>query len=124
MTDEFTQGPLYQVQYYEGGGEPVDPFAELRAFHKKFTSGIMVKRKELAGTRSMARLAAVMFGLFAALTLIGVMVSPSGGLVMLLLAFAAVAIATAVRSSHLTGEMEKYGGPPPKSQTRQLYERL
>jgi type IV secretory pathway TraG/TraD family ATPase VirD4 len=123
-TESAPVGALFSLRYYGDGAAPVDPFAELRAFQEKVAFGNLVKRKELAGMRSMARLAAVMFGLFAALTLIAVMVSPSGGLVLLLLGFAAVAIATAVRSSHLTGGLEKLGGPPPKSHTRQLYEKL
>src|ERR1039458_3762221 len=62
LTGEFTRGPLYQVEYYEDGVAPVDPFAELRKYQQEFARAVAKQETvtgELMESRRMARLAAV-----------------------------------------------------------------
>ncbi len=116
LTGEFTSGPLYQVEYYEDGVAPVDPFAALRKYQQEFARAVAAKQETATGalmeSRGMARLAAVMFWILTAGTLWWVTQSPSGGAVILLLAFAAVAVGMSVKSARQTDLIGKRGGKP------------
>ena len=125
----FTQGPLFQVEFYEDGSPLIDPFADLRAWQKKaaekLAQAMAAKRRELTGMLGLARLAAGLFGFFAACALFLEVIEPSAGAVAALIGLGAVAIATGIRAHNLSAQLKPYGGPVPgKSHTRQLYEKL
>ena len=50
LTDNFSEGPLYQIEYYEDGAPEVDPFAELRRYSdalNEIKAGSIKKRADL-----------------------------------------------------------------------------
>ena len=50
LTSDFSEGPLYQIEYYEDGTPEVDPFAELRKYSdalNEVKAGLIKKRADL-----------------------------------------------------------------------------
>jgi hypothetical protein len=86
-------GPLFSLLYYEDGATLLDPFAELRAFYIKVNERLAARKRELTEKRRLARIAALMFGFFAAIMLLAMVITQSAtaGMILGMTGFAGVA---------------------------------
>jgi type IV secretory pathway TraG/TraD family ATPase VirD4 len=121
LADKFSEGPLYQIEYFDDGSPVTDPFAELRKFCELLEAGMRVKQKEIVGKRLLVRLAGGVCGIIAALVLMGLGSRLSSAGIFFLVVFGGLATGMGVWSARLSAELKKYGGPH-KSRLRQLHE--
>jgi hypothetical protein len=115
-------GPLFSLLYYEDGATLLDPFAELRAFYIKVNERLAARKRELTEKRRLARIAALMFGFFAAIMLLAMVITQSAtaGMILGMTGFAGVAAWMGSRVFRLSERLRdldaaRPGAPPENS---------
>lgn len=110
------QARLFSVVYFGDDADAIDPFAEVREFCKTVKGRVADKRKLLTDKHNSARGAVLVFTVLAAISLLAMIAMRSGGMVVPLAVFGALAIWKKLSLSGIDAELVKYGGgpPPPK----------
>ncbi len=120
LSNDFSEGPLYQIEYFEGSGPSFDPFVDLRRFAENIQGGLKSSCKEIEVKRMMVRWGVWIPGLIAALLLFAV-ANGSGVALFFFLLLGGTAIGMGVWSSRLSAKIRMHNVST-KLATTQLYE--